>query len=237
MSLPLDVTLNYGDCYYDLTEINRDNNNTFTLNYDNYDYTAKSGYKHLDFHIKQIFYSEKNGYVESLKIIYKNKKTGKLISLLDTPEPENTKLIQNIEIKELEEIINVKIWLKKKTLTGFEIKTDFNRIIKIGHGEKGEEMIIPQFENDSKIILGFGVFASKKRVTSIYFYFTDKEKYYNIFNPCLLQIRAKLIKNQEFRENVEKRKNELNKKNKLLVDVCGLPNPIFYSIASYFSSY
>ena len=74
MSLPLDVTLNYGDCYYDLTEINRDNNNTFTLNYDNYDYTAKSGYKHLDFHIKQIFYSEKMDMLKALKLYIKIKR-------------------------------------------------------------------------------------------------------------------------------------------------------------------
>ena len=164
----------------------------YTLNYDKYDYIAQSGYSFFNFDIDQIFYTETNEYIESLKIIYRNKKTGKSISLVETPEPEKTELIQNIKFKRFERIINAKIWLKNDTLIGLEIKTNCDRIIKIGSGKKGEENNIPEFENDSKIILGFGVYATKKRVTSIYFYFTDRKEYLKKINNSLLELRAKL---------------------------------------------
>ena len=234
MALPVNITLNFGYCYRCCTDEDKIN---FTLNYDKYDYIAQSGYSFFYFDIDQIFYSEANEYIESLKIIYRNKKTGDLIALVETPEPEKTELIQNIKFKRFEKIINAKIWLKNDTLIGLEIKTNCDRIIKIGSGKKGEEKNIPEFENDRKIILGFGVYATKKRVTSIYFYFTDREEYLKNYNFSLLELRTKLKLNKQFKENVEKRKNELNEKNKLLVEVCELPEAAFFCIASYFSSY
>ena len=55
-----------------------------------------------------------------------------------------------------------------------------NRIIKIGHGEKGQEIIIPELEKENNIVIGFGVDANKKRVYSIYFYYLNRIRYYDI---------------------------------------------------------
>ena len=115
------------------------------------------------------------------------------------------------------------------------MKTNHYRNIKIGYGKNGEEINIPEFENDTKIILGMGVFATKKRVTGIYFYFIDRKEYLKYFDSGLLELRAKLKMDKKFKESIEKRKNELNEKNKLVVDVCKLPGPAFFAIATYFS--
>ena len=236
MSSQVDITFEFGFCYH---TAKRDPEygevENFTINYDKYEYIGKSGYNHFDFYINKIFYSETNEYIESLKIIYKNIKSGKSISLLETPEPEKTEQIKSIEFNKFEKIINVKIWLKDEKLIGFEMKTNHYRNIKIGYGKNGEEINIPEFENDTKIILGMGVFATKKRVTGIYFYFIDRKEYLKCFDSGLLELRAKLKMDKKFKESIEKRKNELNEKNKLVVDVCELPGAAFFSIATYFS--
>ena len=233
MSSQIDVTLNFGFCHFNLHPNSYELEN-FTKNYDKYDYIGKSGYSPFDFDIDKIFYTETNEYIESLKIIYKNNRSGKSI-LLETPKPEKTEEIKSIEFKKFEKIINVKMWFKDEKLIGFEMKTDHKRELKIGYGKNGEEINIPEFENDRKIILGIGVHATKKRVTGIYFYFIDRKEYLKIFDPCLLELKAKLKMDKKFKESIDKRKNELNKKNKLLVDICELPNAIFFSIATYFS--
>ena len=44
-----------------------------------------------------------------------------------------------------------------------------NRIIKIGHGEKGQEIIIPELEKENNIVIEFGVDANKKGFTVFIF--------------------------------------------------------------------
>lgn len=232
---PFEVTLVFGDGYYDLTERKRGeiNYEIFTKNFDIMDNVRKLKRRIYGFKIYQIFYSQTNEYIESLNVVYKDKKEDNLILLLKTFEPSNTNQIKSIEFKALEQIINVKFWLKDEKLTGFQIKTDMDRIIKIGHGEIGQEIIIPELEKENNVIIAFGVYANKKRVCSIYFYYLNKNRYYDICCPPLLLLRAKIIKNKDFIKYIKENMPEIYEKYKLIIYICSLPGPEFFSIASY----
>ena len=78
-----------------------------------------------------------------------------------------------------------------------------------------------------------GVQANKKRVYSIYFYYTDRKKYNNIFSPSLLFLRVKLKINDEFKNRLETKKEEMDEKHKLILDVCNLPDTQFFPIITY----
>ena len=236
MRIPFNVTLVYGEGYCDLTEKKRiETYEIFTKNFDIIDSARKLKRSIYNFQINQIFYSQTNEYIESLKVIFKDRKKGNLISLLETYEPSNTDQIKSIDFKPLEQIINIKVWVKDEKLTGFEIKTDLNRIIKIGHGEKGQEIIIPELDKENNIVVGFGVDANKKRVGSIYFYYLNKLKYYDICLPPLLFLRAKIKQNKDFTKNIKKNMPEIYEKYKLILQICDLPGSEFFPIASYLS--
>ena len=77
----------------------------------------------------------------------------------------------------------------------------------------------------------------KYGVSSIYSYYMDKKKYGIVFYTGLLQLRAKLKKNPEFKKEMEGKRASLNEKQKLILDTCDLPDTVFFSIASYIMSY
>ena len=178
-------------------------------------------------------YSLSKEYIKSLKIIYLNKKTKEEISLIETPNfSENTEVI-SVEFNILEKIINAKVWLKDNILIGFELKTDCNRRIKIGYGEMGEETNIPDFEDEKNYILGFGFEASHFRVSSIYFYYGNINKSGNNFNIGLFELKSKLKKNEEFRKKIEENKPDMDDLHKLIIDICELPDNLFFHIITY----
>ena len=73
-------------------------------------------------HIHQIYYHlRSNECIQSLKIIFKNRNTGQLETLLDT-DPEDDKR-DKFQFEDNEEIIEVRVWLKKDSLIGFELTT------------------------------------------------------------------------------------------------------------------
>ena len=163
MADPFNVTLPYGEGYFDKTEKgSKKSYESFTKNFDIIDSSRKLKRRIYNFQINQIFYSQTNEYIESLKVVFKDREKGKLIALLETFEPLNTDQIKSISFGAFQQIINIKVWVKDEKLTGFEIKTDLDRIIKIGHGEKGQEIIIPELEKENNIVVGFGVYANKK---------------------------------------------------------------------------
>ena len=234
MTDPFNVTLVYGEGYNELIERSRIKNyEIYTKNFDIIDSSRKLKRRIYNFQINNIFYSQTNEYIESLKVVFKDRKKGNLISLLETFEPSNTDQIKSIDFNAFEQIINIKVWVKDKKLAGFEIKTNLNRIIKIGQGEKGQEIIIPELEKEKNIVIGFGVDANKKRVCSIYFYYLDRIRYFDICCPSLLFLRTKILQNKDFIENIKKDKPEIYEKYKLTLQICSLPGPEFFPIASY----
>lgn len=53
----------------------------------------------------------------------------------------------------------------------------------------------------------------------------------------LLQLRSKLKKNPEFKTQLEAKKSSLNEKQRLILDICDLPDTSFFPICSYLMSY
>ena len=185
------------------------------------------------FSIYKIIYSLSKNNIKSLKVIYQNRKTKKLITVIETPNSSDVEEIKFVEFKGFEKIINAKVWLKENMLIGFELKTDFGRNIKIGYGEKGEETRIADLDEENNIVLGLGVEANKFGVTNIYFYYTDKDKNQRFFNTSLLELRSKLKINEDFRKNIEVKKPEMDEVHKLMIDICELPDASFFPIISY----
>lgn len=218
-----------------------------TLNYDFTSNTKEAGSKDsdisiFDYHIKKIIYTlNANQYIQTLKLIYKNRNDGQLKTLLDTTgshiKEEKT---YEIEFEDFEEIIEVLFYLTKKDprLGAISIKTNLNKVKNIGSETnldlvKDEDVLI----NKNNIIYGFGVHAGKAfGVSGIYCYFIDKTLYGIILYDGLLQLRSKLKKNPEFRNKMLEKRESLNEKQKLILDSCDLPDTAFFPLASYIMS-
>ena len=228
----LRTTLEYGQGHSRMIDMAK-HNETATINYD---CVGDMGDKFLDYHIHQIYYHlRSNECIQSLKMVFKNRNTGQLETLLDT-DPEDDKR-DKFQFEDNEEIIEVRIWLKKESLIGFEITTNKNRNKKIGYGEENT-IKIKEFEKGDKIIFGFGCHANKQYgVSSFYCYFMDKRMYGIVLNQGLIQLRSKLKKNETFRKEVETKKATLNEKQNLILETCDLPDTAFFPIASYIMSY
>ena len=228
----LEVTLEYGQGHARMVEMEKHNESETK----NYDCSRTLGRNFIDYHINKICYNLKtNEFIQSLKIIFKNRNTGKLVTLLDT-DPEDNKP-NEFQLEDNEEIIEVRVWEKKESLIGFEITTNANRSKKIGYGED-QSRKIEEFESKDKIIFGFGCQANKQYgVCSLYCYFMNKRKFGIVQYTGLLQLRAKLKANDEFKKSVEANKANLNDKQKLILETCDLADTAFFPVISYIMSY
>ena len=228
----LETTLEYGQGHCRMIEMEK-HNESATLNYD---CASDKGIEFLEFHLYKIYYKlRSNECIQSMKIIFKNRNDGHLETLLDTaPEEEKP---DEYELDDNEEIREVRIWKKNESLIGFEITTSKGRHKKIGYGDDASEKI-KEFEDGDKIIFGFGCQANKQYgVCSIYCYFMDKRKYGIVQNSGLLQLRAKLKKNREYKDKVEANKASLTPQQKLILETCDLPDTAFFPLVSYIMSY
>lgn len=228
----LEVTLEYGQGHARMVEMEK-HNETETKNYD---CSVTLGSKFLDYHINKICYNlRSNECIQSLQLIFKNRNTGKIVTLLDTEPGENK--TNEFAFDDNEEIIEVRVWEKKDSLIGFEITTNTNRSKKIGYGDD-ESRKIEEFEKRDKIIFGFGCQANLQYgVCSLYCYFMDKKKYGIVQNTGLLQLRAKLRQNPEYKKKMEAKIATLNDKQKLILETCDLADTAFFPIIFYIMSY
>ena len=229
--IPIMASLEFGEGIF--YEVDRDEKN-FTTNCDSFNYFSEPENNPFDYYIKYIYYSLKDKeYISSLKVVYQDRKTDRLITLLDTPGTYTAEL-EKIEFKSYELIVNMRVWVKYDKLTGFEIKTLFGRIIKIGYGEKEDEIIIDELKNEKCFILGFGVEANSTRVTGIYCYYIDTKLYDKYcYYLDILKIRSKLMLDNKYKNEIHSKMSEYDDKLRLLIDVCELPNLPFFIILSY----
>ena len=217
-----------------------------TINYDFSKDTKENDSKDsdisiFDYHIKKIIYTlNASQYIQSLKLIYKNRNDGQLKTLLDTTG-SHIKDEQSFEIQfeDFEEIIEVFFYLTKKDqrLGAISIKTNLNKVKNIGSETNLELVKDENVFNNKNIIYGFGVHAGKAfGVSGIYCYFIDKTLYGIILYDGLLQLRAKLKKNPDFRNKMIEKRESLDEKQKLILDSCDLPDTAFFPLASYIMS-
>ena len=252
----IDVTLEYGQGHYDLTE-RKYNKEKIKVNEngeekeitketlietDNlskiYDIYPKYKKKILNYHIHKILYSlNSNQCIQSLKIIYKNRNNGEEIVL----DSENSHLqdekIEEFVLQDFEEIIDAIFYYDdKENLTSVCLTTNHGTHKYIG--KQGNKFFKDKYlEKEEKVILSFGITSSKQYgVTSMFCYYIDKKKYGVIQNLWLIQLKAKLNKNKEFKDSLEAKKGSFDENLKLIAEVCSLPNTAFFPIASYIMS-
>ena len=257
----IDVTLEYGQGHYDLTE-RKYNKEKIKVNENGkekeitkktlietenlskiYDVFPTLKKKILDYHIYKIIYSlNDKKKIQSLKIIYKNRNNGQE-KLLDS---ENSHILgektEEFVLEDMEEIIDVYFYYEKDKdevgdLTSICLTTSRGNVKYIGGKHDEEPYKDKLLETKNKVILSFGITSSKQYgVTSMYCYYIDKKIYGIIQNLGLIQLKAKLTKNKEFTDDIKSKKESLDEKNKLIMEVCSLPNTAFFPIATYIMS-
>ena len=203
----------------------------------NYDCAAQKGIKLTNYHLHKILYNIKSGQnIQSIEMIFKNRNDGTLETLLNT-DPVDPKE-NEYQLEDDEEIVEVRIGEKEESLIGFEITTSKGKSKKIGYGSD-DPIKIKEFEKHENIIVGFGFQASQKYgVCSIYCYFMGKKRFGIVKNNGLLQLRAKLKKDPEFKnEFKDEKKKNLNEIQKLILNIADLPDTAFFQIASYLMTY
>ena len=195
----------------------------------------------LNYHIYQILYTlnESQG-IQTLEMIYKNRNDLSTKSLLKTVNvPKSEKDIQIINFDDIEEIVEILFYTKNDTkrLVALSMKTNLGNVKTIGNTDNGDIKKDEKINNNANIICGFGGFSGDKYgVSSIYCYYMNKKKYGIVIHNGLLQLRAKLKTNEEFKKNLIDKKSSLNEKSQLIFDVCDLPDIAFFSIATYIMS-
>lgn len=230
----LESTMEYGQGYLPVVD------GTDDLYTRNYDYTMANEKDILDYRLHKIVCKLNSGgqHIQSMTLIYKNRNTGELVTMLDTKtskDQEGTEM--DYTFGDFEVINQVRVWVKDDNLIGFEIKTNENIVKKFGYGNDEQLIMIGTFEEGNRVILGLGVHAGKQHgVSSIYFYYIDRVNLAAIEYSGLLQLRAKLKANPEFKKKTEDKKSSLGEKEKFILDICGLPETAFFPITSYLMS-
>lgn len=230
----LESTIEFGQGYLPVVDGTED------LYTSNYDYSTANGEDVLDYRLHKIVckLNSASQHIQSMTLIYKNRNTGELITLLDTVN-SNTKEGTEIEFTfgDFEIINQVRVWIKDDNLIGFEIKTNEGNLKMFGYGNDEQLRKIDAFEAGNKVILGWGVQAGKSHgVSSIYFYYIDRVHLASIEYSGLLQLRAKLKANPDFKKKAEGKKDTLNEKDKFILNICQLPETAFFPITSYLMS-
>ena len=195
----------------------------------------------LDYHIYQIRYTlNESQAIQTLEMVYKSRNdlsTKSLLKTINTPKSE--KDVQIIDFDDTEEIIHILFYTHKnnKRLVALSMKTNLGNVKTIGNTGNAEIKNNEKINNNRNIICGFGGFSGNKYgVSSIYCYYMDKNKYGIVLHNGLLQLRAKLKKDEKFREQLIEKKSSLNEKLQLILDVCDLPDTAFFPIATYIMS-
>ena len=94
-------------------------------------------------------------------------------------------------------------------------------------------MKVPDLKNLEQIVIGFGLNTNEDNViTSIYGYYINRNKYILNLYKGILYLRKKL-ENQEYNEKIQKKLNNMNKRNQILYRICSLPQNQFFNIMKY----
>ena len=250
------ITYEY-DCLYIMTQKNNDKLPDGTIDqikvpHDSlkFDYTSRDG-EFLKYSLKKICYELKpnNDGIQDLQLIYLNI-DGKEEALLDTTSGSK-ELKETIEFEDGEIIESAIIYCKNEFFCGIYIST--NKIIKENDEEKQRNILIGvtarenvdgeqvvRVNEDNKVIVGMGCWANTQYgIACIYLYLTDKVTFSLYQTYGIRQLRAKIKNknNKEFEESLTKLKSTLSPEQKLLSDVCGLPESIFFTVLKYTMPY
>jgi len=199
-----------------------------------YDVRDEVGKSILDYKITKIICQIKsNESIHGIQFIYRNINNGVEKALINV-KPRDIDLIEQEMVFEIEDIIDLRIWLADNIkLTGFEVTTNRGRSQKFGYGNDDELRKIPDFENNDNTIVGFCVTADRKNgVTSLFAYYIDRITYSFYIYSGIFVLRAKM-KNEEFNQKIKNKLQNLSEKGKNLYKICCLPNNQFFNIIKF----
>jgi hypothetical protein len=181
----------------------------------------------FNYKISKIIYTLNSNCIQSLKIIYKNRNDNSSITvenddcLIENKKKYIIKFPDSLEVK----LLGVE--KEKSKDIGFTIQYG-NEIYDIGYKQNSESQK-QKFNN--QILLGIGMKACPSfGISNFNFKLFDSSKFAIHFYDGLLQLRAKLKKNPGFKNKILKNINSFNEKQKLIINICNLPDLVFYFI-------
>ena len=246
-----EITITY-DCTFEMIPKNRekiseDAKDQVKIPHDTikFDYKPR-GKKFLTYSLKRFCYELKTVEkdkdvsvvgIKNIKLVYLSI-DGKEETLLDTSEGKLEKYPEIIEFEDGEVITEVIAYLKNDFLCGLYITTNKKAPIPIGDTSTEARRVLEENGYKDKVFIGLGCTHDKKDgVTSIYFYVVDKMTFSIYQTIGIRQLRAKIKKNEEFKNGLGALRTQLNKEQKLLSDVAKLPDAVFFSILKYVMPY
>ena len=199
-----------------------------------YDMKEILGEKLIDYRLTKIkCFLKSNTSIYGIQFTYRNINDCKETTFIDVKSNEKDLIEQDMDLNN-EEIKDLRIWLNDEIyLIGFEVETNKGRIQKFGYGNNEQLIKIPDFEEENRVVIGFGCCADEKKgVTSLYGYYINKKQYISICYGGIFSLRIKL-RDPEFYKKVEKNLNKMTEKNKILFKICQLPDNQFFNIIKY----
>lgn len=166
-----------------------------------------------------------------VQLYYKDRDTNEEIISMNKIKNTESTLVEFI-LDPLEFITGITIY-KTDLLNGFCIITNKKREKLFGY-DYGDKIIPESFEEDGKnVILGFCfTFESNLVISSIGCYYLNRIFFSLILYSGILYLRIKL-KDEKFKNEIEKKLNDLDKSYIALYKICLLPNIQFYGILKY----
>ena len=188
----------------------------------------------MNYKISKIIYTLNSNSIQSLEINYKNR-SNKIIEIFDVNNHLSSKLKNHeINIPDSKEIQLLEVYQNNDKKIGFKIMCN-NRIYIIGKNLSEKKIEIKKFKN--QFLLGIEAKANhEKGITDLDFKYTDNKKVGIYLYSGLFQLRAKLKKNPQFKKEFLKIKDSMDKKNKLIAEICDFPDTMFFPIISYIIS-
>lgn len=178
-----------------------------------------------NYKICAIKYTLNSNCIQSLEVIYKSRKNGSL-EIINSKEC----LIDNqdqyvIEIPDSQEVKLLRIEEENKKDIGFTIECG-NQIYEIGC-----KNVKPKQTFENQILLGIEIKANPSfGISNLTYKCIDSKKYAMKIYIGFLQLRAKLKKNLVFRQKIFDKIKSYNQNQKFIVEICDLPDIIFYNI-------
>lgn len=200
---------------------------SYNETYSNYGLPKKLEKYIFKYKISKIIYTLNSNCIQSLKVIYKNRIDNSLISVEndDCLIENNKKYVINfpdyfeIKLLEVDQIKGEDI--------GFTILCG-NKIYDIGYKQNSESR---KRKFNNQILLGIEMKACPSfGISNLNFKLYDSGKFAIKYYDGFLQLRAKLKKNPSFKNKIFKNFNTFNEKQKLIVNICNMPDLVFYFI-------
>ena len=188
----------------------------------------------LDYHLIKIKCQIKTGKgIYGIVLLYRNLITKEEKALINIISTEPDLLVQEMNF-DTENILDIKFWLNDQAkLIGFEVITNLGRFQKFGYGNDDQLIRCHQLKNKDRVVVGFSVIENEgKGITGMIIHHLNKKTYSFYIHSGIFCLRIK-AKNGDYRNDKNKKIDNMDKQNKLLYKVCCLPDNQFFNVIKF----